>query len=223
MIKQLDLYNLCEANKYEEIAEILHINHHYDEEANRHYLYYGETFTKAAIVLYKSNSNKYTFGIQYSSGSLITSIDIASTNLLNYSITNNGILFGLYSSTSPLKLEYGYFLGKNLSTNKDAFIGVIISSTLDIYNLDAESSYNYYNANACYNSNYSCSLTPLIFEKDSTTILVETAYLINIGPLSKRQAFNFRMNDKVYTRMTRPGSTSSSTNPYWNIVIEDIE
>ena len=207
MIKQLDLYNLCEANKYEEIAATLHINHHYDEEANRHYLYYGETFTKAAIILYK-NGSSYVFGIQYSSGRLINSISITSTNLLNYSITNNGILFGLYSSTSPLKLEYGYFLGKNLSTNKDAFIGIIISSTLDIYNLDAESSYNYYNANACYNSNYSCSLTPLIFEKDSTTILVETAYLINIGPLSKRQAFNFRMNEKVNTRMTRQASKS---------------
>ena len=219
MIKQLDLYNLCEANKYEEIAATLHINHYYNEEDSRHYLYYGETFTKAAIVLYKNGSN-YTFGIQYSFGSLVNSISITSTNLLNYSITNNGILFGLYSSTSPLKWEYGYFLGKNLSTNKDAFIGVIISSTLDIYNLDAESNYNYYNANACYNSNYSCSLTPLIFEKDSTTILVETAYLINIGPLSKRQAFNFRMNDKVYTRMTKP---TSNTAAYWNIVIEDIE
>ena len=221
MIKQLDLYNLCEANKYEEIAEILHINHHYDEEANRHYLYYGETFTKAAIVLYKGNSNKYTFGIQYSSGSLITSIDIASTNLLNYSITNNGILFGVYSSTSSLELKYGYFLGKNLSTNKNAFIGVAISSTLDIYNLDAESSFNTYNYAGCYNSNYSCSLIPLIFEKDSTTILVETAYLINVGPLSKIEAFNFRMNDKVYTRMTKPNP--ASTGAFWNIVIEDIE
>ena len=94
---------------------------------------------------------------------------------------------------------------------------------INIYNLDAVSSYITYIAASCYNSNYSCSLTPLIFEKDSTTILVETAYLMNVGPLSKLQAFNFRMNDKVYTRMTRPGSTSSSTNPYWNIVIEDIE
>ena len=51
MIKQLDLYNLCEANKYEEIAETLHINHYYNEEDSRHYLYYGETFTKAAIDL----------------------------------------------------------------------------------------------------------------------------------------------------------------------------
>ena len=118
------------------------------------------------------------------------------------------------------KLKFGYFLGKNLSTNKDAFIGVYISNTLDIYNLDAESSYNTYSGNACYNSNYSCSLTPLIFEKNSTTLLVETAYLISIGPLSKVQAFNFRMNDKVYTRMTKP---TSNTNAYWNIVIEDIE
>ena len=221
MIKQLDLYNLCEANKYEEIAGTLHMNHHYDEEVNKHYLYYGETFTKAAIVLYKDGY--YVFGVQYSSGSLVNSINIESTNLLNYSITNNGILFGLYSSTSPLELKYGYFLGKNLSTNKNAFIGVNIGNSLYIYNLDAESSYNTYGGAACYNSNYSCSLTPLIFEKDSTTILVETAYLINIGPLSKKQAFNFRMNDKVYTRMTRPASTSSSTNPYWNIAIEDIE
>ena len=220
MIKQLDLYNLCEANKYEEIAGTLHMNHYYNEEDSRHYLYYGETFTKAAIVLYKNGAN-YTFGIQYSSGRLINSITITSTNLLNYSITNNGILFGLYSSTSPLKLEYGYFLGKNLSTNKDAFIGVIISSTLDIYNLDAESSYNTYNYAGCYNSNYSCSLIPLIFEKDSTTILVETAYLINVGPLSKIQAFNFRMNNKVYTRMTKPNP--ASTGAFWNIVIEDIE
>ena len=220
MIKQLDLYNLCEANKYEEIAETLHINHYYNEEDSRHYLYYGETFTKAAIVLYKNGSN-YTFGIQYSSGGLVNSIDIASTNLLNYSITNNGILFGLYSSTSPLKLEYGYFLGKNLSTNKDAFIGVIISNNLYIYNLDDESSYNIYMNAACYNSNYSCSLTPLIFEKNSTTILVETAYLINVGPLSKIEAFNFRMNDKIYTRMKKPNP--ASTGAFWNIVIEDIE
>ena len=219
MIKQLDLYNLCEANKYEEIAEILHINHYYNEEDSRHYLYYGETFTKAAIVLYK-NGSVYTFGIQYSSGGLVNSINIESTNLLNYSITNNGILFGLYSSTSPLKLEYGYFLGKNLSTNKNAFIGVNISNNLYIYNLDDESSYNTYMSAACYNSNYSCSLTPLIFEKNSTTILVETAYLINVGPLSKTQAFNFRMNDKIYTRMTKPGSSTAS---FWNIVIEDIE
>ena len=220
MIKQLDLYNLCEANKYEEIAKTLHMNHHYNEEDSRHYLYYGETFTKAAIVLYKNGSN-YTFGIQYSSGGLVNSISIESTNLLNYSITNNGILFGLYSSTSSLELKYGYFLGKNLSTNKDAFIGIDIGNSLNIYNLDNVSSSNTYNATACYNSNYSCSLTPLIFEKDSTTILVETAYLINIGPLLKTQAFNFRMNDKVYTRMTKPGG--SSTNTYWNIVIEDIE
>lgn len=222
MIKQLDLYNLCEANKYEEIARTLHINHYYNEEDSRHYLYYGETFTKAAIVLYKNGPN-YTFGIQYSSGRLINSIGISSTNLLNYSITNNGILFGVYNSTSSLELKYGYFLGKNLSTNKDAFIGVYISNTLDIHNLDAESSYNTYSAAGCYNSNYGCSLIPLIFEKDSTTILVETAYLINVGPLSKIQAFNFRMNDKVYTRMTRPGTSSSSTAAYWNIVIEDIE
>ena len=218
MIKQLDLYNLCEANKYEEIAETLHMNHHYNEEDSRHYLYYGETFTKAAIVLYKNGS--YVFGIQYSSGGFVNSISIESTNLLNYSITNNGILFGLYSSTSPLKLEYGYFLGKNLSTNKNAFIGVYISNNLYLYNLDDESSYNTYSNAGCYNSNYSCSLTPLIFEKNSTTILVETAYLINIGPLSKVQAFNFRMNDKVYTRMTKP---NSNTTAYWNIVIEDIE
>ena len=221
MIKQLDLYNLCEANKYEEIAKTLHMNHHYDEEVNKHYLYYGGTFTKAAIILYKNGSN-YTFGIQYSSGTLINSINIESTNLLNYSITNNGILFGLYSSTSSLSLRYGYFLGKNLSTNKDAFIGVDMGNGLNIYNLDAESSYNTYSASACYNSNYSCSLIPLIFEKDSKTILVETAYLINVGPLSKIQAFNFRMNDKVYTRMTKPGS-SSNTNAFWNIAIEDIE
>lgn len=220
MIKQLDLYNLCEANKYEEIAATLHINHYYNEEDSRHYLYYGETFTKAAIVLYKNGFN-YAFGIQYSSGSLINSIGIGSTNLLNYSITNNGILFGVYNSTSSLALNFGYFLGKNLSTNKDAFIGVYISSTLDIYNLDAESSYNFYNAAGCYNSNYGCSLIPLIFEKDSTTILVEAAYLINVGPLSKIQAFNFRMNDKVYTRMTKPNPPN--TNAYWNIVIEDIE
>lgn len=218
MIKQLDLYNLCEANKYEEIAKTLHMNHHYDEEADRHYLYYGETFTKAAIVLYKGNPD-YTFGIQYSSGSLMNSISIRSTDLLNYSITNNGILFGLYSSTSSLKLEYGYFLGKNLSTNKNAFIGVYISNNLYIYNLDDASSYNNYSNASCYNSNYSCSLTPLIFERNSTTILVETAYLTNVGPLSKTQAFNFRMNDKIYTRMTKPGSSGS----YWNIVIEDIE
>ena len=108
MIKQLDLYNLCEANKYEEIAKTLHINHYYNEEDSRHYLYYGETFTKAAIVLYK-NGSVYTFGIQYSSGGLVNSINIESTNLLNYSITNNGILFGLYSSTSPLKLEWLFF------------------------------------------------------------------------------------------------------------------
>ena len=88
MIKQLDLYNLCEANKYEEIAKTLHMNHHYNEEDSRHYLYYGETFTKAAIVLYKNGSN-YTFGIQYSSGRLINSISITSTNLLNYSIDLN--------------------------------------------------------------------------------------------------------------------------------------
>ena len=220
MIKQLDLYNLCEANKYEEIAKTLHINHYYNEEDSRHYLYYGETFTKAAIVLYK-NGSVYTFGIQYSSGGLVNSINIESTNLLNYSITNNGILFGVYSSTSSLELKYGYFLGKNLSTNKDAFIGIAISNTLDIYNLDAESSYNTYNYAGCYNSNYSCSLIPLIFEKDSTTILVETAYLINIGPLSKRQAFNFRMNDKIYTRMKKPNP--ASTGAFWNIVIEDIE
>ena len=118
MIKQLDLYNLCEANKYEEIAATLHINHYYNEEDSRHYLYYGETFTKAAIVLYKNGSG-YTFGI-HSSGALINSISIESTNLLNYSITNNGILFGLYSSTSSLVLRYGYFLGKNLSTNKNS-------------------------------------------------------------------------------------------------------
>ena len=221
MIKQLDLYNLCEANKYEEIAGTLHINHYYNEEDSRHYLYYGETFTKAAIVLYKNGSD-YIFGIQYSSGGLVNSIRIESTNLLNYSITNNGILFGLYSSTSSLELKYGYFLGKNLSTNKNAFIGVDMGNGINIYNLDDKSGYNTYITASCYNSNYSCSLTPLIFEKDSTTILVETAYLINVGPLSKLQAFNFRMNDKVYTRMTRPGS-SSSTNPYWNIVIEDIE
>ena len=220
MIKQLDLYNLCEANKYEEIAGTLHINHYYNEEDSRHYLYYGETFTKAAIVLYKNGSN-YTFGIQYSSGGLVNSISIASTNLLNYSITNNGILFGVYNSTSSLELKFGYFLGKNLSTNKDAFIGVYISNTLDIYNLDAESSSNTYSSAGCYNSNYSCSLIPLIFEKDSKTILVETAYLINVGPLSKMQAFNFRMNDKVYTRMTKPNPTY--TNAFWNIVIEDIE
>ena len=222
MIKQLDLYNLCEANKYEEIAKTLHINHYYNEEDSRHYLYYGETFTKAAIVLYKNGGSDYIFGIQYSSGTLINSISIESTNLLNYSITNNGILFGLYSSTSSLSLRYGYFLGKNLSTNKDAFIGVDMGNGINIYNLDAVSSYNTYTNASCYNSNYSCSLTPLIFEKDSTTILVETAYLINVGPLSKAQAFNFRMNDKVYTRMTKPGS-SSSTAAYWNIVIEDIE
>lgn len=220
MIKQLDLYNLCEANKYEEIAETLHINHYYNEEDSRHYLYYGETFTKAAIVLYK-NSSEYIFGIQYSSGRIISSIGITSTKLLNYSITNNGILFGVYNSISSLELKYGYFLGKNLSTNKDAFIGVYISNTLDIYNLDAESSSNTYNYAGCYNSNYSCSLIPLIFEKDSTTILVETAYLINVGPLSKIQAFNFRMNDKVYTRMTKPNP--ASTGAFWNIAIEDIE
>ena len=220
MIKQLDLYNLCEANKYEEIAEILHINHYYNEEDSRHYLYYGETFTKAAIVLYKNGSN-YTFGIQYSSGSLVNSISITSTNLLNYSITNNGILFGVYSSTSSLELRYGYFLGKNLSTNKNAFIGVVISNTLEIYNLDAVSSFNTYSNAGCYNSNYSCSLIPLIFEKDSTTILVETAYLINVGPLSKIEAFNFRMNDKIYTRMKKPNP--ASTGAFWNIVIEDIE
>ena len=220
MIKQLDLYNLCEANKYEEIAETLHINHYYNEEDSRHYLYYGETFTKAAIVLYKNNS-EYIFGIQYSSGGLIESISITSTNLLNYSITNNGILFGVYSSTSSLELRYGYFLGKNLSTNKNAFIGVNISNNLYIYNLDDESSYNTYMNAACYNSNYSCSLIPLIFEKDSTTILVETAYLINVGPLSKIEAFNFRMNDKIYTRMTKPNP--ASTGAFWNIVIEDIE
>lgn len=221
MIKQLDLYNLCEANKYEEIAETLHINHYYNEEDSRHYLYYGETFTKAAIVLYK-NGASYTFGIQYSSGYSIDYISITSANLLNYSITNNGILFGAYNSTSSLELKYGYFLGKNLSTNKDAFIGVYISNALDIYNLDAESSSNTYTSGACYNSNYSCSLTPLIFEKDSTTILVETAYLINVGPLSKIEAFNFRMNGKIYTRMTRQGNPAS-TNVYWNIAIEDIE
>ena len=220
MIKQLDLYNLCEANKYEEIAETLHINHYYNEEDSKHYLYYGETFTKAAIVLYKNNS-EYIFGIQYSSGGLIESISITSTNLLNYSITNNGILFGVYSSTSSLELSYGYFLGKNLSTNKNAFIGVVIGDALDIYNLDAESSSNTYTSYACYNSNYSCSLIPLIFEKDSTTILVETAYLINVGPLSKIEAFNFRMNDKIYTRMTKPNP--ASTGAFWNIVIEDIE
>ena len=220
MIKQLDLYNLCEANKYEEIAETLHINHYYNEEDSRHYLYYGETFTKAAIVLYKNNS-EYIFGIQYSSGGLIESISITSTNLLNYSITNNGILFGVYSSTSSLELRYGYFLGKNLSTNKNAFIGVVIGDALDIYNLDAESSSNTYTSYACYNSNYSCSLIPLIFEKDSTTILVETAYLINVGPLSKIEAFNFRMNDKIYTRMKKPNP--ASTGAYWNIAIEDIE
>ena len=219
MIKQLDLYNLCEANKYEEIAETLHIKHYYNEEDSRHYLYYGETFTKAAIVLYE-NSSSYIFGIQHSSGSLRNSINITSANLLNYSITNNGILFGLYSSTSSLVLRYGYFLGKNLSTNKDAFIGVDMGNGINIYNLDAVSSYITYIAASCYNSNYSCSLTPLIFEKDSTTILVETAYLMNVGPLSKVQAFNFRMNDKVYTRMTKP---TSNTNAYWNIVIEDIE
>lgn len=222
MIKQLDLYNLCEANKYEEIAATLHMNHRYDEEVNKHYLYYGETFTKAAIVLYKDGFN-YTFGIQYSPGGLVNSISIKSTNLLNYSITNNGILFGVYSSASSLELKYGYFLGKNLSTNKNAFIGVDMGNGLNIYNLDAVSSYNTYINGSCYNSNYSCSLTPLIFEKDSTTILVETAYLINVGPLSKMQAFNFRMNDKIYTRMTRPGTSSSSTTAYWNIVIEDIE
>ena len=220
MIKQLDLYNLCEANKYEEIAETLHINHYYNEEDSKHYLYYGETFTKAAIVLYKNNS-EYIFGIQYSSGGLIESISITSTNLLNYSITNNGILFGLYTSTSPLELKYGYFLGKNLSTNKDAFIGVDMDNGLNIYNLDAESSSNTYTSAGCYNSNYSCSLIPLIFEKDSTTILVETAYLINVGPLSKIEAFNFRMNDKIYTRMTKPNP--ASTGAFWNIVIEDIE
>ena len=220
MIKQLDLYNLCEANKYEEIAETLHINHYYNEEDSRHYLYYGETFTKAAIVLYKDGSN-YTFGIQYSSGGLVNSINITSTKLLNYSITNNGILFGLYTSTSPLELKYGYFLGKNLSTNKDAFIGVDMDNGLNIYNLDAESSSNTYTSAGCYNSNYSCSLIPLIFEKDSKTILVETAYLISIGPLSKVQAFNFRMNDKVYTRMTKPNQASPGA--FWNIVIEDIE
>ena len=220
MIKQLDLYNLCEANKYEEIAETLHINHYYNEEDSRHYLYYGETFTKAAIVLYK-NSSEYIFGIQYSSGRLINSISITSTNLLNYSITNNGILFGVYSSTSSLELRYGYFLGKNLSTNKNAFIGVVIGNALDIYNLDAESSSNTYTSAGCYNSNYSCSLIPLIFEKDSTTILVETAYLINVGPLSKIEAFNFRMNDKIYTRMKKPNP--ASTGAFWNIVIEDIE
>ena len=220
MIKQLDLYNLCEANKYEEIAKTLHMNHHYNEEDSRHYLYYGETFTKAAIV-FSTNGYYYTFGIQYSSGRFVNSINITSTNLLNYSITNNGILFGVYSSTSPLELKYGYFLGKNLSTNKDAFIGVTIGNTLDIYNLDAESSSNTYTSYACYNSNYSCSLIPLIFEKDSTTILVETAYLINVGPLSKIQAFNFRMNDKVYTRMTKPNP--ANTNAYWNIAIEDRE
>ena len=220
MIKQLDLYNLCEANKYEEIAETLHINHYYNEEDSRHYLYYGETFTKAAIILYK-NGSSYVFGIQYSSGRILNSIGITSTKLLNYSITNNGILFGVYNSTSSLELKYGYFLGKNLSTNKNAFIWVYISNTLDIYNLDAESSSNTYSSAACYNSNYSCSLIPLIFEKDSKTILVETAYLINVGPLSKIQAFNFRMNDKVYTRMTKPNLTN--TNAYWNIVIEDIE
>lgn len=220
MIKQLDLYNLCEANKYEEIAGTLHINHYYNEEDSRHYLYYGKTFTKAAIVLYKNGSN-YTFGIQYSSGRLINSINITSTNLLNYSITNNGILFGVYNSTSSLELKYGYFLGKNLSTNKDAFIGVLMSNNLEIYNLDAESSFNTYSSYACYNSNYSCSLIPLIFEKDSITILVETAYLINVGPLSKIQAFNFRMNDKVYTRMTKPNPANMSA--FWNIVIEDIE
>ena len=220
MIKQLDLYNLCEANKYEEIAETLHINHYYNEEDSRHYLYYGETFTKAAIVFYK-NGSSYIFGIQHSSGSLRNSINITSANLLNYSIANNGILFGAYSSTSSLELKCGYFLGKNLSTNKNAFIGVVIGNALDIYNLDAESSSNTYTSAGCYNSNYSCSLIPLIFEKDSTTILVETAYLINVGPLSKIQAFNFRMNDKVYTRMTKPNS--AYTNAFWNIVIEDIE
>ena len=218
MIKQLDLYNLCEANKYEEIAGILHINHYYNEEDSRHYLYYGETFTKAAIVLYKNGSD-YTFGIGTSSGGIINSISIASTELLNYSITNNGILFGRYSSAFSLELRYGYFLGKNLSTNKDAFIGVDMGNGINIHNLDDESSYTYIAA-SCYNSNYSCSLTPLIFEKNSTTILVETAYLISIGPLSKVQAFNFRMNGKVYTRMTKP---TSNTNAYWNIVIEDIE
>ena len=220
MIKQLDLYNLCEANKYEEIAETLHINHYYNEEDSRHYLYYGETFTKAAIVIYKNGSN-CTYGIQYSSGSLANSIGIMSTNWLNYSITNNGILFGVYSSTSSLELRYGYFLGKNLSTNKNAFIGVVIGNALDIYNLDAESSSNTYTSAGCYNSNYSCSLIPLIFEKDSTTILVETAYLINVGPLSKIEAFNFRMNDKIYTRMKKPNP--ASTGAFWNIVIEDIE
>ena len=219
MIKQLDLYNLCEANKYEEIAQTLHMNHYYNEEDSRHYLYYGEAFTKAAIVLYKNGS--YVFGIQYSSGGFVNSISIESTNLLNYSITNNGILFGVYNSTSSLELKFGYFLGKNLSTNKDAFIGVYISNTLDIYNIVAVSSYNTYSYVGCYNSNYSCSLIPLIFEKDSTTILVETAYLINVGPLSKIQAFNFRMNDKVYTRMTKPNP--ASTGAFWNIVIEDIE
>ena len=220
MIKQLDLYNLCEANKYEEIAETLHINHYYNEEDSRHYLYYGETFTKAAIVLYK-NSSEYIFGIQYSSGRIISSIGITSTKLLNYSITNNGILFGVYNSTSSLELKYGYFLGKNLSTNKNAFIGVVISNTLEIYNLDAVSSFNTYSSSGCYNSNYSCSLIPLIFEKDSTTILVETAYLINVGPLSKIEAFNFRMNDKIYTRMKKPNP--ASTGAFWNIAIEDIE
>ena len=108
MIKQLDLYNLCEANKYEEIAETLHINHYYNEEDSRHYLYYGETFTKAAIVFYK-NGSEYIFGIQYSSGRSINSINITSTKLLNYSITNNGILFGAYSSTSPLELNFLIF------------------------------------------------------------------------------------------------------------------
>ena len=179
MIKQLDLYNLCEANKYEEIAETLHIKHYYNEEDSRHYLYYGETFT------------------------------------------NKGILFGVYSSTSSLELRDGYFLGKNLSTNKNAFIGVVISNALEIYNLDAVSSFNTYSSSGCYNSNYSCSLIPLIFEKDSTTILVETAYLINVGPLSKIEAFNFRMNDKIYTRMKKPNP--ASTGAFWNIVIEDIE
>lgn len=222
MIKQLDLYNLCEANKYEEIAETLHINHYYNEEDSRHYLYYGETFTKAAIVFYKNGSD-YTFGVQYSSDRFISygSINITRTDLLNYSITNNGILFGTYNSASPLELKYGYFLGKNLSTNKDAFIGVCIGNTLDIYNLDVEQSSNTYNYAGCYNSNYSCSLSPLIFEKDSTTILVETAYLINVGPLSKKHAFNFRMNDKIYTRMTKPNL--ANLNAYWNIAIEDIE
>ena len=220
MIKQLDLYNLCEANKYEEIAGTLHMNHYYNEEDSRHYLYYGETFTKAAIVLYKDGAN-YTFGIQYSSGSLVNSISITSTNLLNYSITNNGILFGVYSSTSSLELRYGYFLGKNLSTNKNAFIGVVIDNALYIYNLDAESSSNTYTSAGCYNSNYSCSLIPLIFERDSTTILVETAYLINVGPLSKIEAFNFRMNDKIYTRMKKPNP--ASTGAFWNVAIEDIE